>query len=83
MAFTRSHSATTSFPITEDDDLVISPPTRGIYIGGAGNLVCLLDGDADDATPRTFTAIAIGVVHPLQVKKVMEASTCTLIIGVR
>lgn len=76
----RQHAATEAFAITEDDDVVISPPTRGIYIGGAGNLVAVLAGDTE---PQTFTAIAVGVVHPLQVKKVMEASTCSLIIGVR
>lgn len=76
----RQHSATEAFEITEDDDAVISPPTRGIYLGGAGNLVVVLAGDS---APVTFTALAAGVIHPLQVIKVMEASTATAIVGVR
>lgn len=53
--------------------------TRGIYIGGAGNIkVDMLDG-----TTVTFTAIAAGIIHPIAVKKVYATgTTATGIIGV-
>jgi hypothetical protein len=70
--------ATKAVAITPDDDTDIDV-TRGLYVGGAGDLVVVL---GDDDTPMTFTAIAAGVIHPLRVKRVMEASTANGILGV-
>lgn len=42
-----------------------------LYIGGAGNVkVTTLDGD-----DITFTALAVGVVHPILVKRVWSTGT--------
>lgn len=56
--------------ITPHDSNNIAP-TKGIYVGTAGNLkVDMLDG-----TTLTFTAIAAGMVHPLVVVRVYSTGT--------
>jgi hypothetical protein len=56
--------------VTPHDTNTIAP-TRGIYVGTAGNLkVMMLDG-----TALTFTAIAAGIVHPLTVIMVYSTGT--------
>ena len=52
-------------------DATIIPVTRGLYIGGAGNVVVRLA----NGTQATFTAPAVGVVHELAVDKVLSTST--------
>ena len=56
--------------VTPNDSSNI-PPTRGLYAGTTGTLkVDLINGDT-----VTFTAIAAGVVHPLQVVRVYATGT--------
>lgn len=44
---------------------------RGLYIGGAGNVVCKnLDG-----TSVTFTGLLVGVVYPIETRQVLSTST--------
>lgn len=45
--------------------------TKGLYVGGAGNISLLMA----DGTSATFNAIAIGVIHPLGVKRVNATGT--------
>jgi hypothetical protein len=54
--------------------------TRGLYIGGAGDLkVDMASGDT-----VTFTGIAGGVVHPLRVVRVYDTgTTATNILALR
>jgi hypothetical protein len=73
-------AATIAFPITESDVAEVSPPTRGLYIGGEGNITVVMAGGGD---PVEFVGLAVGVIHPLQVRKVMAATTATSIVGVR
>jgi len=70
--------ATKAVAIIPDDDTDIEV-TRGLYVGGAGDLVIML---ADDEEAVTFTGVAAGVLYPLRVKRVMEASTATDLVGV-
>lgn len=45
--------------------------TKGLYIGGAGNVVVnLSNGDT-----VTLTAIQVGVIHPISVKRVWATGT--------
>lgn len=58
-----------------DDDNIIFPSginaTRGIYIGGAGNLaVRMIDG-----TEVTFTAVIVGAMYDLAVIRVLDTGT--------
>lgn len=78
----RTNSATKAFDVTKDDDVVYSPPLRGIYIGGAGNLDVELVGNPTGQVAH-FDNLAVGVIHPLQIRKVLESTTATLIVGVQ
>lgn len=72
-------SISSALAITMGSDQVLSRITRGIYIGGAGNLEVIFAGDV---TPVTLTGLATGVWHPMQVQTIVNASTtATLIIA--
>lgn len=55
-------------------------PTRGLYVGVSGNVkVTMLDG-----TEITFSNLAAGIIHPLQVVQVFSTgTTATGIIALR
>ena len=56
--------------ITPSDSADIDA-TRGIYVGTSGDLkVDMLDG-----TAITFVALAAGIVHPLQVRRIYATGT--------
>lgn len=58
--------------VTPSDTVdLASGPTRGLYIGGAGNVVVIMA----DGTTATFTALAVGVVHPISVARVKATLT--------
>ena len=71
--------ATRAFAITSSDTADLAVNTRGLYVGGAGNVkVDTLGGDT-----VTFTGLASGVIHPISVKRVYSTlTTATTIIGV-
>lgn len=71
-------SARRAAAVTPSDVTVYEEPTRGIYIGGAGNLrVDMVSGGT-----VTFTGLAAGTVLPVQVIRVYATSTtATLIIA--
>lgn len=53
--------------------------TKGIYVGGAGNL----KADMANGTTATFNALAVGVLHNLSVKRVYATgTTATVIVAV-
>lgn len=56
-----------------------SGPTRGLYIGGAGNLAVIFCDDVD-GNPVTLTGLATGVWHPMQVRRVMVTNTTATLI---
>lgn len=45
--------------------------TRGVYVGGAGNMVCV----KEDGTTVTFTGVLAGVVYPIRCKRINSTST--------
>lgn len=57
--------------VTKSDSTVLAK-TRGLYIGGAGNVAVIM---ADDASAVTLVGLAVGVVHELSVTKVMSTNT--------
>jgi hypothetical protein len=61
------------------DDATDIPVTRGIYVGVQGDVkVTMASG-----TIVIFVALAAGIIHPLQVKRVWtEATTAQDIVGV-
>jgi hypothetical protein len=68
--------------ITPSDLAGLARPTRGIYVGGTGDLRVILADDADDSTPLTFKAVPVGTLLRINVKKVMSTgTTATLLIA--
>jgi len=66
--------------ITPNDSTDLSYVTRGLYIGGAGNVRVITVG----GQTVTLTALAVGVWHPIRVTRVLSTSTtATSIVGGR
>lgn len=63
--------------VTPSDTTLLSP-TRGLYIGGTGDITVDF---ADGTTDVVLTAPTLGVVHPISVVKVKAATTATLIVA--
>ena len=69
--------ADTAFDIVLD---TVFPTTRGVYVGGQGNLRVRMAGGQE----LTFVGLQAGMVHPLQIVLVFNGGTgATGIIGLR
>lgn len=70
-ATTHVKYAESAFAITPDDNNDLAYPTRGLYVGSAGDVaVVMVNGDA-----VTFSTLAAGIVHPLGVIRVKSTGT--------
>jgi hypothetical protein len=67
---TLAHGQLSATTITPNDSTVFAQ-TRGLYIGGAGNVAVVMA----DGTSATFNALQVGVIHPLSVKQVKATGT--------
>lgn len=56
----------------------LAAPTRGIFVGGDGDLVCRLLNDDDDTT---FTGVKGGQVYPFRATHVRATSTATSLVA--
>lgn len=70
MLRTPNRPAGAASAVTPSDSANI-PVTRGIYVGGTGNLRVLME----DGTDLIFSNLAAGVAHPLAVVRVFATST--------
>lgn len=52
-------------------------PTRGLWVGGAGNL----DVVFENGTAATISGVGAGTLLPISVRKVLASSTATLILA--
>ena len=75
----RSNLMIGAVAVTPSNTEDLATTTNGIYVGGAGNLKV----DMSNGTTITFTALAVGVIHPLAVKRVYATgTTATVIVAV-
>jgi hypothetical protein len=70
------HSPQGSISVTPSDTVNLTFPsginrTRGIYVGGAGNISVIMA----DGTTALLTALSVGVVHDLSIKRVNATGT--------
>jgi len=66
------------FAISKSDTVDMPYRTRGIYVGGAGDVVVLAK---DGTTSVTFKAVPVGTTLRIRTNRVMAATTATLLIG--
>lgn len=64
-------------PVTPSDTDLIAP-TKGLWVGGAGNLTVDF---ADGTTDVLLTAPIVGEIYPLSVIRVKAATTATAIVA--
>ena len=77
--YTDTICATGVEAITPNDSTVLAT-TRGLYVGGAGNVAI----QAADGTTATLSGVVAGTVLPIQVVKVnATGTTATNIVALR
>lgn len=64
--------ATKAVAITPDDATDLAEPTRAIYTGTGGTLVCIL---LDDSAEVTFANLPSGCILPCRIKRVKATGT--------
>jgi hypothetical protein len=73
-----------AFAITASES-PLEHSTRGIYIGGAGNITVVMTGFANNVTSPhasvTFTGLVAGTILPIRADKVTAASASMNLIG--
>lgn len=65
-------SARSAFAVTPHDTNALTAVTRALWIGGAGNLVVMFDGDT---AAVTLVGVASGTLLPIQVRIVLATNT--------
>lgn len=64
-------SAERAAAVTKSDATVFDPSTRGLYVGGAGDVAVRMIGGQS----VTFVAVPAGTFMPLQVDQVLSTGT--------
>lgn len=68
--------------VTPDDDVDIQPSARALWIGGDGDLEVIMAGERDASVTVVFLGVAAGTWMPIQVRRVLESTTCDGIVAV-
>lgn len=64
--------------ITPHDSTDLANMTRGIYVGGTGNIVAVME----DNTTCLFSAVPVGTILPIKVRRINSTSTtATLLVA--
>lgn len=67
--------ASNAAAVTPHNDNDLAYVTRGLFVGGAGNLVVVMGDEDDAATTVTFTGILAGQILPIAVRRVKATDT--------
>jgi hypothetical protein len=68
--------------VSPSDDTDLAAHSRGLYVGGAGDLTVIMACESNDATTTLFSAVPAGTVLPIRVRRVLDAGTdATLIVS--
>ncbi len=67
-----SSPARLALPITPNDATDFQYVGKGIYVGGAGDIVVIM---ANSTTPVTFRSTATGSILPIRVSRVLATGT--------
>lgn len=68
-----------AFTVVPSDSVNFSVPTRGVYVGGTGDIVVLM---MDDTTTVTMKAVPVGSFLRIRAKRINSTSTtATLMVG--
>jgi len=76
MSDTYSAPGVKARAVTKSDSTVVA--ARALYIGGAGDVAVLMEGDAasgGSGTAVTFSSVPAGTFMPISVNKVMSTNT--------
>lgn len=65
------------YAITKSNVTVLNPPTRGVWVGGAGDIAVRYA----DQTTDTLVGVPAGTLLPISVDQVLNATTATNISG--
>jgi hypothetical protein len=63
------------FSVTSNNTTVFSQPTRGVYVGVAGNLAVTMLGYDNSNTALTFVGVQAGSILPIQVIQIKRTGT--------
>jgi len=74
----ESDPARRAVAITKSDATII-PGTRGVYVGGAGDIAARFVGDPD--TTVTLVGVVAGTVLPIEVVQIMAATDATNLVA--
>jgi hypothetical protein len=75
---TSPNPASRASAVTPSDSVDFSYPARALYIGGAGNVVVILE----DETAVTFSGVPAGFILPVVCRRVNATdTTATLIVA--
>lgn len=80
--FLVNSTAYDAFAITKSDTAdIVGPPTRGVYVGGTGDVVAVMQ---EKGNTVTFTAVPAGSILPIAVTRInATGSTATALVGLR
>ena len=67
--------ASNAVAVTPNDSTDLLFVTRGLFVGGGGNIVVIMGDQAVDATTVTFTGVPAGTILPIAVRRVRSTST--------
>lgn len=65
--------------VTPSDVAPLAVTTRGVYVGGTGNISVIMSGDAT-ATPVIFNAVQAGTLLPIRVTAIKSTNTTATLI---